>query len=205
MFSKEGVILSPSVASADQLALGRAVELAEQRGCGDLHVDIEDGNFVPNITFGEKTVSALCAVTGLPLSFHLMTTDQLGWLQIAARYRPLIVFGHLEQLAYPKAFCAAAKKLGVRCGLALNPKCPVATLAPYIDGLDGVLLLSVEPDGMGEHFLEVTYDRVSQVRSMSASVEIWVDGDITAGLLPRLRRCGATHAVVGRAFYQGDL
>ena len=202
MNGKKDIIISPSAASADQLCLYKAIKMTEARGCRDIHMDIEDGNFVPNITFGEKTVRAICENTVLPLSFHLMVSDQLGWLRIVAKYHPLIVFGHIEQLPYPRLFMGMAKQLGVRCGLALNPKCPTAVLQPYIHQLDGVLLLSVEPDGEGDLFMENVYGRIREVRAMDKRVEIWVDGNISTERLPILQHNGATHAVLGRAFYQ---
>ena len=202
MNATSGIVVSPSAASADPLCLYKAIKMAEAGGCQDIHIDIEDGNFVPNITFGEKTVRAVCEHTSLPLSFHLMVSDQLGWLRIAAKYRPSIVFGHIERLPYPRTFGGLAKRLGVRYGFALNPKSSVAVLQPYVQQLDGVLLLSVEPDGEGELFMETVYDRIRDVRAMDDSVEIWVDGNVTLERLPVLCRCGATHAVLGRAFYQ---
>ena len=196
------IIISPSLASANQLMLNKAIQMAESHGCADIHLDIEDGNFIPNITFGEKTVRAVCDGTHLPLSFHLMVMQQMRWLEIVSRYRPRIVFGHLEAIDYPRAFIGLARQLGVRCGIALNPRTPVELLEPYISDLEGILLLSVEPDGIGEHFMPVVYQRITAVRQLSPSVEIWVDGNITGDKLTPIGECGATHAVMGRDFYQ---
>ncbi|MEG0832414.1 MAG: ribulose-phosphate 3-epimerase [Oscillospiraceae bacterium] len=198
------IIISPSVASANQLKLRDEVEFAQHKGARDIHIDIEDGNFIPNITFGTKTVKGLRSCTDLPFSFHLMVTEQFEWLNFAALMKPSIVFGHYEALCYPRAFVGAARKLGVRCGLAFNPKTPIEQAKYLIDDLDGILLLAVEPDGMGENFIESVLEKADIIRGLSPKIEIWVDGNVTQDRLSMLEEHGVTNAVMGRGFFFDD-
>ncbi|MEA5050291.1 MAG: hypothetical protein VB021_02320 [Oscillospiraceae bacterium] len=195
------ITVSPSIASADQLQLLSELHSAESRGVSDLHIDIEDGNFIPNITFGQKTVRALRGSTDLPFSFHIMATDQLGWLRFASDMNPSIVFGHFEALCYPRAFTALARRLHVRCGLAFNPKTSVADARYLLGEIDGVLLLTVEPDGCGEGFIDGVLCKADEIRRAAPGIEIWADGNITDDRLELLEKHGFTNAVMGRAFF----
>ena len=196
-------LISPSLASADPLHLRRAVRLAEERSCRDLHLDIEDGNFVPNITFGVRTVGAVRGATPLPFSLHLMAENPMDWLPRLSPFGPIsIAFAHWEALPYPRAWVGLCRKLEIPPGIALNPRTPVENLE-YLGGeLAGVLLLSSEPDGMGEGFLPSALDRVRRARELlPAPAQVWVDGGVSRELLPGLGELGADHAVLGRAFF----
>jgi len=199
---KDSIIISPSIASADSLHLANELERIIARDCKDVHIDIEDGNFVPNITFGKKTVNALRKATNLPFSFHLMTTNWLEWLQIAADTNAAVVFAHLEALDYPRAFIFGAKKLGLRAGLALNPKTPILHAEYLMPDLDAILILTTEPDCVGELFLNDMLKKATYARALSPNLEIWVDGAVTFDILASLKSSGVTHAVMGREFFR---
>jgi ribulose-phosphate 3-epimerase len=199
--NKRKVIISPSIASANQLLLREEVKKVEDFGCADIQIDIEDGNFIPNITFGMKTIRALRSVTMLPFSFHLMTVRQLDLLREVSKFQPSIVFGHYEAISYPREFIGLANELKVRCGMAFNPKTPVDSVRYVVNNLSGILLLTCEPDYQGEMFLPQVLEKVKQVRSMSEKVEIWLDGNIRLSQLDDLQSYGVTHAVVGRDFF----
>lgn len=195
------IIVSPSIASANPLQLACEVEKAINNGVKDIHIDIEDGNFVPNITFGLKTIRALRGRTNIPFSFHLMTNNQEQWLTDVSKFNPSIVFGHFEALAYPKAFIGLAKNLGVRCGLAFNPRTSVDDAEYLIEDLDGILLLSSEPDKMGEFFLPFILNKAEKIRKMSNEIELWVDGGITRQMFSEFESRNITHVVLGREFF----
>jgi ribulose-phosphate 3-epimerase len=197
----ENIIVSPSIASADPLRLAEELKRVHRHGCTDLHIDIEDGNFVPNITFGKKTVSALRSVTCLPFSFHLMTRHWKDWVTFAAGHNTSIVFVHFETLDYPREFVFFSKSLNLRCGLAFNPKTPVDGARYLFDDLDGILLLGTEPDNAGGSFLPIVLDKAKWLHGRSQKMEIWVDGAVNFERLNELRRNGVTHAVMGRAFF----
>jgi len=202
--NKRQITICPSIASANQLSLLYEVKKVEGSGCADLHIDIEDGNFIPNITFGMKTVRALRSATSLPFSFHLMTVRQLDFLREVSKYNPSIVFGHYEAISYPREFIGLANELKVRCGMAFNPKTPIDSVRYIIDDLDGILLLSCEPDYQGEQFLPAALEKAAKIRSMSKKIEIWMDGDIRLNKLDELKASGVTHAVVGRDFFKNS-
>jgi Pentose-5-phosphate-3-epimerase len=199
---KNQIVISPSMASANQLNLAESIEIVNSMNCKDIHIDIEDGNFTPNITFGIKTITALRSITSIPFSFHLMVTEQEFWLRKAATLNPSIIFGHYEALCYPRAFIGLSKELEVRCGMALNPKTPVEGMEYILSDLDGILLLSVEPDGIGENFIPQVLSKAEKIRSLSPDIEIWIDGNITYDMLPCLQNYSITHAVMGRGFFK---
>ena len=196
--------ISPSVASADPLNLRRAVEYAERCGYEDLHIDIEDGNFIPNITFGMRTVRALRGATHLPFSFHLMVLHPESYLEEVMALGPSIVFAHVEALAYPSNFTGHMREAGVRSGLALNPKTPVEPLAYILQDLDGILVMTSEPDGRGQLFLPQVLEKIRTVRRLAPSVEIWADGGIRRSQLVELERLGVRVTVMGRAVFEGS-
>ncbi|WP_299081702.1 ribulose-phosphate 3-epimerase [uncultured Fretibacterium sp.] len=196
--------ISPSVASADPLNLRRAVEYAERCGYEDLHIDIEDGNFIPNITFGMRTVRALRGATHLPFSFHLMVLHPESYLEEVMALGPSIVFAHVEALAYPSNFTGHMREAGVRSGLALNPKTPVEPLAYILQDLDGILVMTSEPDGRGQLFLPQVLEKIRTVRRLAPSVEIWADGGIRRSQLVELECLGVRVAVMGRAVFEGS-
>ncbi|WP_026367988.1 hypothetical protein [Aminiphilus circumscriptus] len=193
--------ISPSIASADPLRWREALCAVEQGGYRDLHIDIEDGNFIPNITFGMKAVRAFRRVTALPFSFHLMVNRPSTYLEDISEMGASIVFAHVEALDYPSDFLALARKAGLRAGLAFNPKTSPEPLLYLADRLDGVLVLTAEPDGRGQEFLPVMIAKVRMSTRLFPAAEIWVDGDLSRDCLEEMERAGATVAVMGRAVF----
>lgn len=194
--------VSPSIASADPLNLKGAVEFVERCGYKDLHIDIEDGNFIPNITFGMKTVRALRKATALPFSFHLMALRPETYQDEILALEPSIVFAHVEAVAYPSDFAARLRRAGVRSGLALNPKTPVEPLVYVLENVDAVLIMTSEPDGRGQDFLPAMIEKIRAARRLAPSLEIWADGGIRAVLLEELELHGVNVAVMGRAVFE---
>lgn len=193
--------ISPSIASADPLKLAEAVRFVERQGYEDLHIDIEDGHFIPNITFGLKTIRALRSSTWLPFSFHLMATNPESYLSSILSMNPSIVFCNVEALRYPAEFLTAVKNAGVRVGLALNPVTSVEHVAYLMDRCDGLLVLTAEPDGEGQKFIPSMLRKARIIREASPSVELWVDGDIKKDRLRELEIIGVNVAVMGRAVF----
>jgi len=193
----------PSIASADPMALRS--EMARVQRLGRLHLDIEDGNFIDNITFGKKTITAIAREFGGTLDAHLMTTDPeayLPWLSTAGIGS---VCGHIEALPYPKRFLANAHSLGMKAGLALNMQIRPEALIPYGDEMDYVLLMTSEPDGADQAFFGCSYSRVAQFRSLLVpGVVIWCDGGICPEHLQKLYNAGMHVAVMGRAVFSAD-
>jgi len=193
--------ISPSIASANPLQLGEEVKKVQEH-YDDLHIDIEDGNFISNITFGHKTIKALRSVTRLPFSFHLMVTNPYDYLDQIIDLSPSIIFAHVESLLYPSDFISKVRKRNQKCGLAFNPKTPVDPYSYLMNQVDGILIMTSEPDGQGQLFNVAMVEKVKKVaKNYNFKGEIWVDGGIKYEHLHLLGEAGATHAVMGRAVF----
>ncbi|OUM96520.1 MAG: hypothetical protein BAA02_02425 [Paenibacillaceae bacterium ZCTH02-B3] len=195
------MIISPSIASADPLNLEAAAATVSAGPYTDLHVDIEDGNFIPNITFGLKTVRELRKKTRLPFSFHLMVTRPYRLAEQIADLGPSIVFGHVEALDYPLDFIRFVRRLGVPCGLAFNPKTPVEPYLYALEAADGALIMTSEPDGRGQQFLPAMLQKAEKLKTLALPGGLWADGGITPDRFGQLEEAGVTHAVMGRAIF----
>ena len=151
------MVFLPSIASADPLALREGLE-----SLGDwpfLHIDIEDGNFVPNITFGMKAVRAICEeIQGKEMQVHLMTKHPENYLGELALCGVSSVIAHVEALDYPMDFLNRCKCLGMKAGLALNMKTPVSSVDMFFGCMDELLLMTAEPDDGG-----ITEDHMAQL------------------------------------------
>jgi ribulose-phosphate 3-epimerase len=194
-------MIIPSIASANPLAYGEAIE--SLGGCLSLHIDMEDGNFIPNITFGLKTVRAIrAAYPDLILNAHLMVANPAYYIEdlAALGIRELAI--HLEALPYPLAVLNKARSLGLTSGLALNFATPVASIAPFIREIDFLLLMTSEPDNRGELFHPSAPARISQAASLLGPQKpVWVDGGIGEAEIPIIRDAGAAIAIMGRAIF----
>jgi ribulose-phosphate 3-epimerase len=195
------MIVSPSIASADPLDLRAAVEKVGGGNYTDLHIDIEDGNFIPNITFGLKTVKAIRAITDLPFSFHLMVSRPASYVEAIRDLKPSIVFGHVEALDYPLDFIRLVQRHGIPCGLAFNPATPVEPWLYALEAADGALIMTSEPDGKGQQFLPAMLRKAETLGNLRLPAGVWADGGIAADRLAELANAGVTHAVMGRAVF----
>ena len=193
----------PSIASADQLALRE--EIARVEKCGRLHLDIEDGHFIDNITFGKKTVAAISREFHGVLDAHLMTTHPEAYLPWLHDIGMKAICGHIEALMYPKQFLRQARAFGMRAGLALNMKVHPETLCAYLEDLDYALVMTSEPDAGEQTFFPCACKRVAQIRSLlRPETELWCDGGIQSEHLRKLHNAGMDTAVMGRAVFSAD-
>ena len=169
--------LLPSVASAEQINLGAAID-----SLGDwpyLHIDMEDGNFVPNITFGMKTVKAVCGhAEGKRVDVHMMA------------------------LEYPLLFFEEAKRLGMEAGLALNFKTPIEAFEPFSDAADYLLVMTSEPDGRGQLLSDYAVQKA--IRAAKRYPRVYADGGIDENTLQRLTEGNLCGAVLGRLAFSCD-
>ena len=205
----------PSIASADQLRIGEEIKKAE--AAGRLHLDIEDGNFSPGITFGLDLIGQIAEVTDAELDAHLMVTNPLFYID------PLIDLGvrsiafHLESTMYPHECFTAIHDRGGQAGIALNYKTNVREVEPYLDTADYILLQTGESGDPDLSFRAYTWEKLgilndliqkagaSESRADGASpIGLWVDGAVRPHMFDRLVKTGVTHAVIGRAFFNGD-
>ncbi|EWG10012.1 ribulose-phosphate 3-epimerase [Cytobacillus firmus] len=197
---KKQMIISPSIASANQLCLEKEVKRIEH-SYQDLHIDIEDGNFIPNITFGMKTIKSLRSITSLPFSFHLMVNDPYRYLEDIFSLNPSIIFIHVESVDYMSDIIQRVRRKGIKCGIAFNPSTLVNQYKYLLNNVDGVLIMTAEPDGKGQMFIPEMAEKINTVRSFNQKTDIWVDGAITYDKLDSLKAIGVSHAVMGRQIF----
>lgn len=193
--------LHPSLASADPLALGSTLAQLNAIPVGTLHIDIEDTSFISNITFGMKTINAVARHTPHSLSFHLMLANPRPWLEWIAPLKPAWIFCHAEALANPADDLAAIRRTGAKAGLAFNPATAIISFAYLREHLDGVLIMTSEPDGEGQRFIPAMTDKVSQAARLFPQAAIWADGGVDLAVASSLRRYGAHDLVLGRAIF----
>ncbi len=195
------VEILPSLASANQLCLEQEIQKVQH--LGRLHFDIEDGNFVPNITFGMKTVKSACSILrNVCCDAHLMVTNPEDYLEELSELNFSAVAFHWESVAYPMRLIHAIHKRNMKAGIALNPRTSASSVTDYLSKADYMLLMSSEPDRAGEKFQEQVLGKIEFMRRSNPDLEIVVDGGIDEMNFGRIAVSGATKAVIGRAVFQ---
>lgn len=198
------MILHPSLASANPLHYGRELSALAGADVGSLHLDIEDSSFINNITFGLKTIQAVARETALPLSFHLMISRPRSWLPELAEFTPAWIFVHAEVLEYPSETLAEIRRYGAKAGLAFNPATPIDACRYLAPQLDALMVMTSEPDGLGQQFIPAMGEKVSKVREWFPESACWADGGITLSAAQALAIAGAQHVVIGRALFSSE-
>lgn len=192
--------LIPSIASADQLHIGD--EIQRIREWPWLHIDIEDGNFVPNITFGEKTVRAISSAASQELDIHLLTNAPLAYLPLIRECGIKKAASHIEALPYPLEFLNRVREAGIEAGLALNFFTPAENIAVFSSSLDYVIVMTSEPDGKGQQFYPPILRKIQQLRKiLPDSVSIWADGGINKDNMGLVAEAGADTLIMGRCIF----
>jgi ribulose-phosphate 3-epimerase len=193
--------LLPSVASAEQINLGAAIDSLGEWPY--LHIDMEDGNFVPNITFGMKTVKAICGhAEGKRVDVHMMATNPVQYLEGLAECGVAMACAHIEALEYPLLFLEEAKRLGMEAGLALNFKTPIEAFEPFSDAADYLLVMTSEPDGRGQLLSDYAVQKA--IRAAKRYPRVYTDGGIDENTLQRLAEGNLCGAVLGRLAFSCD-
>jgi len=196
------VRIAPSILSADFARLGEQVALVEGAGAGLIHVDVMDGHFVPNITMGSLVVSALRRVTQLPLDVHLMITDPDRYLDVFAKAGATTISVHVEAAPDLRRTLERIRELGARAGVAINPATPIEVLAPVVDLVDHVIVMSVNPGFAGQSFIAGSLDKVRAVRALvGPSVDVEVDGGVDLTNAAAIAQAGASILVAGASVF----
>jgi ribulose-phosphate 3-epimerase len=198
-------LIAPSILAADFGNLQRDIEMLNQSEADWIHVDVMDGMFVPNISFGFPVASAVYKHAKKPLDVHLMIVDPDRYLKAFKEAGAAGITVHFEACPNLHRTIQAIKELGCKAGVALNPHTPVAMLEDVITDLDLVLIMSVNPGFGGQHFIPNTYKKIKEIRELAdvhnPDLYIEVDGGVDKNNIGKLIAAGANVFVAGSAVF----
>lgn len=200
--------IAPSMLAADFANLERDVNLVNQSQADWFHMDIMDGVFVPNISFGMPVLKAMAQHAKKPLDVHLMIVDPDRYIQTFADLGATVLTVHAEACTHLHRTVQAIKAAGMKAGVALNPHTSISVLEEVISDLDLVCVMSVNPGFGGQQFIENTYDKVRRLRALTnaknAEVMIEIDGGVTSKNATALVQAGADVLVAGSFVFRSE-
>ncbi|MFC1987158.1 ribulose-phosphate 3-epimerase [Chloroflexota bacterium] len=203
------VKLAPSILSADFARLGEQVAEATSAGADYIHIDVMDGNFVPNITIGVPIVAAIRSYTNLPLDVHLMIKTPAHQIKQFADAGADIITVHIEACPHIHRVVQIIRDSGVKAGVSLNPGTPLDSIREILPDLDLVLVMTVNPGSGGQAFIQGMLDKIARLRAeldkRKLTAELEVDGGINAEIAPRVVQSGARVLVAGAAVFSSGL
>lgn len=201
--------ISPSLLSADFANLKTELEKITDAQADLLHLDVMDGHYVPNLTYGIPIIRKIRKVSNIPFDVHLMVTNPASYIdQLSEIGRVDYISWHPETEFHNHRLIHKIKSYGIKAGWALNPATPVDIIKPVLDDIDFVLLMSVNPGFPGQKFISSVYQKLQEVQLIlaksSKSLEIQIDGGVNAENAPKLARLGANILVAGSYIFKSD-
>jgi ribulose-phosphate 3-epimerase len=199
------VLIAPSILSADFCRLAEEVVAVQEAGADLLHLDIMDGHFVPNITFGPAVVGAIKSVATVPLDVHLMIENPEKFIDDFASVGADILTVHVEACNHLHRIIHKIKDMGIKAAVSLNPSTPVESIQYMADDVDMVLVMSVNPGFSGQKFIPQALRKIASVRELVGSKkDIQVDGGITRENASRVTGAGANILVAGSSVFSAS-
>ncbi|HAZ19687.1 MAG TPA: ribulose-phosphate 3-epimerase [Clostridiales bacterium] len=200
--------LAPSLLAADFARLEKDVKNIEFAGADYLHLDVMDGLFVPNLSFGEPVISSLRKISNLVFDTHLMIVDPIRYVKMFANCGSQIITFHFEACDNHKEVIDAIHALGVKAGMSIKPKTDPRVFKPFLQDLDLVLVMTVEPGYGGQKLIPETVEKISACRKLiddaQSHAELEADGGINTNNLPLLKEAGVDVVVAGSAVFRAE-
>ena len=202
------VLISPSLLAANFLNLQRDIENITKAGADRLHIDIMDGHYVPNLSFGPAWVHQIRQITSLPIDVHLMVKCLEKWIPVFAEIKVDCLTIHHEATYHPYRFLQQIREYGLEAGIALNPGTALNTIYPLLDQIDVIVLMSVNPGFGGQQFLPSVLQKIKDLKTFITaerlSIKIEVDGGINHHTAGKVRQVGADILVSGNYLFNNN-
>jgi ribulose-phosphate 3-epimerase len=198
------ITVSPSLLAADFSILKEELIKVSESGAEFIHLDVMDGHFVPNISFGIPVIKSLRKVSDLFFDTHLMISDPLFYIKDFSNAGSDMITFHIECDSDINETINAIKKENKKCGISIKPKTPVSALIPYLDKIDSVLVMSVEPGFGGQKFMPEVLPKIEEIRALKPDIMISVDGGIDDKTAPLVKKAGADTLVAGSYYFKSS-
>lgn len=198
--------IAPSILSADFTKIEEAVKMAEEAGADVIHIDIMDGHFVPNLTFGPQLVASLKEKTSLPLDVHLMVENPRKFIPLFHEAGADWISIHVEASSHLHKDITLIKELNKKAGLALNPATPLHMISEIIEELDFVLLMTVNPGWGGQEFIDLCHGKIARlknwIKELEIDIPIEIDGGVKFENVEQIFKDGTDICVIGSGIFK---